>query len=151
MTDVQQMNRCVKARGSLEFLAVRLAPGSDVRQELVAIAKQEKISAAVILSVVGSLSQVCLRFADAQTPTQLPGQHEVLTLSGTMGECGVHLHMTVANQQGECKGGHLVEGCPVYTTLEVVMGLIPAVRFRRSLDPNTGFQELDISLNSERS
>jgi uncharacterized protein len=147
MTDWQQMHCFVKAQGSLEILAVRLAPGSDVYRELVAIAQQT--SAGIILSAVGSLSQVCLRFADAQTPTQLPGRHEVLTLSGTMGADGIHLHTTVANQQGECKGGHLVEGCLVYTTLEVVMGLIPAVRFRRLLDPNTGFKELDISPSSE--
>ncbi|WP_233501271.1 PPC domain-containing DNA-binding protein [Acaryochloris thomasi] len=126
---------------------MRLAPGADVRRELLEIAKQEKISAGTVLSAVGSLSHVYLRFADAKTPTKLPGKHEVLTLSGTIGVDGVHLHMMVANQQGECKGGHLVEGCLVYTTLELVIALMPEVRFRRQVDPDTGFRELDISTN----
>ncbi|MEO0374057.1 MAG: PPC domain-containing DNA-binding protein [Cyanobacteria bacterium P01_A01_bin.17] len=141
------MSCFAKTQGSLEAVALRLAPGADVRRELAEIAEQEKISAGVVVSAVGSLSHVCLRFAGAEMRTELPGKHEVLTLSGTIGADGVHLHMMVADQQGECKGGHLVEGCLVYTTLELVIALMSEVRFRRQVDPATGFRELDISTN----
>lgn len=126
-------------------LSLRLHPGQDVRQELETLAIQERLSAGVVLSAVGSLSEVSLRFAGHDTPTELTGKHEILTLSGTLGADGVHLHMTVANSQGECKGGHVVYGCVVYTTLELVIVSIPEVRFRRVFDENTGSKELEIS------
>ncbi|MGK7878361.1 MAG: PPC domain-containing DNA-binding protein [Xenococcaceae cyanobacterium] len=132
-------------RGSVETLVLRLLPGSDVRRQLEHVAKREKISAGAIISAVGSLSKVCLRFANNKTPTKLSGKHEILTLSGTLGEEGVHLHMTVANSQGECKGGHLVYGCQVYTTLELVIALIPSLKFKRVFDEETRCFELDIA------
>ena len=144
----------VNLRGSVETLALRLLPGSDVRRELESVANKEKISAGVIIGAVGSLSKVCLRLANDNTHTELEGKHEILTLSGTIGEDGVHLHITVANSQGECKGGHVVYGCQVYTTLELVMALIPEVRFKRVFDEATGYKELHISPipeSSERS
>jgi predicted DNA-binding protein with PD1-like motif len=131
--------------GSIETFALRLSPGTDVRQALTALAKQKPITAGIILSAVGSLSQVCLRFADQSSPTCLDGNHEILTLSGTLGEDGIHLHMTVANAQGECKGGHLTDGCRVYTTLELVLGLLPDLEFHRVFDMTTGFKELAIA------
>lgn len=138
-------------QGTVDTLALRLSPGTDVRQALGAIAKREKISAGVVLGAVGSLAAVRLRFANAKTPTKLLGNHEILTLSGTLGEDGVHLHMTVANELGECRGGHLVEGCHVYTTLEVVIAVLSDLRFNRMLDPKTGYLELNITPLSESS
>lgn len=128
-------------------ISLRLKPGEDVRQELESLAIRERISAGVVLSAVGSLSEVCLRFANNDTLTELEGKHEVLTLSGTLGADGVHLHMTVANSQGECIGGHVVYGCQVYTTLELVIVSIPEVRFRRIFDETTGAKELTVSPN----
>ncbi|MEM9908079.1 MAG: PPC domain-containing DNA-binding protein [Cyanobacteria bacterium P01_D01_bin.44] len=131
-------------RGTLETLAFRLEPGADIYQALRTLVTQENIGAAVVLSAVGSLAKTRLRFADQETPTDLAGKHEILTLSGTLGEAGIHLHMAVANAQGECRGGHVVEGCQIYTTLECVIAIIPAIRFDRVFDPATGYKELAI-------
>ncbi|MEO0456800.1 MAG: PPC domain-containing DNA-binding protein [Cyanobacteria bacterium P01_A01_bin.114] len=131
-------------RGTLETLSLRLAPGSDIYQELRNLTKQEKLGAGIVLSAVGSLSKTRLRFADQETPTDLGGKHEILSLTGTLGEDGLHLHMAVANAQGECRGGHVVEGCRVYTTLELVIAIIPEARFDRVVDPATGYRELVI-------
>ena len=128
-------------------ISLRLHAGEDVRQELESLAIRERLSAGVVLSAVGSLSEVCLRFANSDTLTELEGKHEVLTLSGTLGADGVHLHMTVANSKGECIGGHVVYGCQVYTTLELVIVSIPEVRFRRIFDETTGSKELNVSAN----
>lgn len=139
----------MNARGSIETLAVRLLPGTDIRQELIRLAQAESMSAGVLISAVGSVSQVCLRFANQDTPTELTGRHEILTLSGTLSADGVHLHMMVANAQGECIGGHVVDGCQIYTTLELVIALIPEVRFQRVWDTTTGYNELKISPRSQ--
>lgn len=133
-------------RGSLELVALRLPPGTDVRQGLKTFAQQELIRAGVIVGAVGSLSTVCLRFAGQDSHTTLNGKHEILTLSGTLGTDGVHLHMTVANSQGECIGGHVVNGCQIYTTLELVIATLPNIQFQRLFDPVTGCRELSVKM-----
>jgi predicted DNA-binding protein with PD1-like motif len=44
--------------------------------------------------------------------------------------------------QGTVKGGHLMPGCIVRTTAEVVIALLPGWEFRRELDVATGNAEL---------
>ncbi len=39
-------------------------------------------------------------------------------------------------------GGHLLPGCEVRTTAEVVLALTSAVAFHRADDPRTGYKEL---------
>jgi uncharacterized protein len=134
---------------SLQTLAFRLSPDGDLRQEIKAIAQQENITAGIILSAIGSLTVVHLRFADQAQPTIIPGKHEILTLAGTLSTQGVHLHMTVANGQGECIGGHLLDGCQIYTTVELVIGVLPELTFARNPDDRTGFLELAIVPNPE--
>ena len=41
-------------------------------------------------------------------------------------------------------GGHLVEGCLVHTTAELVVGEAVGLVFSRPLDPATGYGELSI-------
>ncbi len=129
----------------MELVSLRLQPGADVRQDLERLVKRDNISAAVVLGAVGSLSKVCLRFADQDKHVNLKGKYEILTLSGTLGKEGVHLHMSVADKSGKCRGGHVVYGCRVNTTLELVIGLISGVQFHRVRDENTGSKELEIS------
>ena len=75
-----------------------------------------------------------------------PGAYlEILSLCGTLSSDGAHLHITVANSNGAVIGGHLCPGSLVRTTAELVIGLLPEWRFRRELDPATGYAELGIS------
>ncbi len=136
------------SKAGMELVSLRLHPDADIRRDLERLVKRDNIAAAVVLGAVGSLSNVCLRFADQNKYTTLVGKHEVLTLSGTLGKDGVHLHMSVADTQGECKGGHVVYGCRVNTTLELVIGLVSGVKFEREMDHSTGFKELKISQNN---
>ncbi|MFK8183812.1 MAG: PPC domain-containing DNA-binding protein [Phormidesmis sp.] len=129
----------------LSVIAIRLKPKTDIRQQLELIAKEQNISAGVILGAVGSLSQTCLRFAGSDEHTTLEGKHEILTLSGMLSKAGVHLHMSVSDSNGRCVGGHVVDGCQVYTTLEVVIGLMPHITFQREMDLTTKFPELLIT------
>lgn len=128
----------------METISLRLHPGADVRKSLEELAKKKRMSAAVILGAVGSLSQVCLRFADREEPTKIADKHEVLTLAGMLSAEGVHVHASVSNAGGECIGGHVVYGCKVYTTLEIAIALLPDTQFQRTYDPATGFKELQV-------
>jgi uncharacterized protein len=140
-------------RSTLETLALRLPPDVDLRQTLKSIAHTENITAGIILSGIGSLKTVALRFAGQNTHTTLAkpllrridGKHEILTIAGTIGTEGIHLHMSVANAQGQVIGGHVVDGCIIYTTVELTIGILPDLQFQRQLDDRTGFAELAIS------
>jgi uncharacterized protein len=132
-------------RSPLETLALRLPPDLDLRQTLQSIAHTENITAGIILSGIGSLNTVALRFAGQNTHTRIDGKHEILTIAGTIGTGGIHLHMSVANGQGQVIGGHVVDGCIIYTTAEITIGILPDLQFQRQLDDRTGLIELVIS------
>jgi predicted DNA-binding protein with PD1-like motif len=130
----------------MNVLVMRLEPGDDVRARLEAafpsLSKEHGIAAACIVSAVGSLSQAVLRFADKPAGTSINGPLELLMMSGTLSANGAHLHGSVADAEGAVKGGHIMPGCIVRTTAEVVIALLPGWEFRRELDAATGFNEL---------
>lgn len=125
---------------------LRLSCGDDLRGALEAVfgklSSAHGIAAACIVSAVGSLSQGVLRYADKAEGSDINGPLELLMLSGTLSADGAHLHASVADAQGAVKGGHLMPGCIVRTTAEVVIALLPGWEFRRELDAATGFKEL---------
>lgn len=100
--------------------------------------------AACILSATGSLSGASIRGAGRRDATRIEGDLEILSLSGTLSADGAHLHVTVGDPEGGVRGGHLLPGCVVRTTAEIVIGILDGVRFRRSADPVTGYAELVI-------
>jgi predicted DNA-binding protein with PD1-like motif len=126
------------------FRALRLRPGDDVREKLEQFVKQRSIRAGFVASCAGSLRVVAIRFADQQNIATLEGPFEIVSLSGTLGPDGSHLHITVADGTGRTVGGHLGLGSTVYTTAEIIVGELQGSRFRRELDPVTTYQELVI-------
>lgn len=128
----------------LRATAVRLRPGDDLRARIEAVVRETGFKAAYVASVVGSVDGVALRLADQPQPTVLPGHREIVSLVGTLGPDGAHLHLAVADANGAVVGGHLVEGTRVYTTAEVVLVELPGLRFERAVDDATGFKELRV-------
>ena len=125
---------------------LRLVPGDDLRAALEAqfaqLASTHGIAAACIVSGVGSLARAVLRYAAKPEGSETGGPLELLMLSGTLSADGAHLHASVADAQGGVKGGHVMPGCTVRTTVEVVIALLPGWEFRRELDEATGYKEL---------
>ncbi len=125
---------------------LRLLAGDDLRGSLEAafaeLARAHGIAAACIVSAVGSLSQAVLRYADKPGGSEINGPLELLMLSGTLSADGAHLHGSVSDAHGAVRGGHIMPGCTVRTTCEVVIALLPGWEFRRELDVATGFREL---------
>ncbi|MBC6606363.1 DNA-binding protein [Hymenobacter sp. BT188] len=122
--------------------ALRLAPGQDLRQQLQVFAQANQIKAATIVTGVGSLTTVKLRLANQPGPTEYKGHFEVVSLVGTLSINGSHLHLAVADSTGRTIGGHLVDGNLVYTTMELVVGVLEELDFRRETDPVSTYQEL---------
>lgn len=128
----------------MEGQALRLSPGQDLKAELVRYIRQQHIQAGAIVTCVGSLERVVLRLADQPEGTTFEGKFEIVSLVGTLSPDGVHLHLAVSDSQGHTIGGHLMEGCRIYTTAEIVLVELQDTRFRRTPDPSTGYPELEI-------
>lgn len=124
--------------------ALRLHPDQDLRAELANFAQQNQLQAAAILTAVGSLRQATLRFAGADSATVLEGPWEIVSLEGTLSMYGLHVHGAIASASGNTLGGHIMLGCLVHTTVEIIIASLPRYCFQRELDPQTGYRELSI-------
>ena len=129
---------------SLRTIASRFTPGEDLRDAIERMAHEHHVEAGCILSAVGSLTVARMRLAGAQTSAKFIGPFEIVSLSGTVSPSGVHLHLSVAGADGKAMGGHLVHGCVVHTTVEIVLADLAGVRFVRLPDATTGYKELNI-------
>ena len=129
----------------MQVYAMRLGPGEDLRAALQKFTAEKKLDAACIVTCVGSLQKTVLRLANQDHHTTFEGKREIVSLVGTLAVTGSHLHLSVSDSTGVTLGGHLVEGCQVYTTAEIVIGILPAYRFTREPDPKSGYQELKVN------
>ena len=129
----------------MKVVPLRLQPGDDLRQALETWMGEQEEQAGCVISGIGSLSVVQLRFAAAAAATTIHSEMEILSLSGTLSADGAHLHIAIADSSGAVIGGHLCTGSLVSTTAELVVGLLPDWQFRRELDTGTGYAELRIN------
>ena len=130
---------------SARFFALRLLPGEDLLVALAACVALREIKAGWIAGVVGSLSQAALRFAGEPDSTLLTGAFEIIALSGTLDAGGGHLHLSVADAQGLMRGGHVMSGCIVRTTCELIIGELDDLTFTRAPCALSGYDELAIT------
>lgn len=120
----------------------RLRLGQDLKSELLNLCHQHKIKAGAIISSVGCLKNLHLRLAGGSTYLQREGDFEIISLNGTLSQHGAHLHLSVADNHGHCLGGHLLDGCLINTTAEIVVIEFKDVLFKREFDAATGYKEL---------
>jgi len=128
--------------------AVRLTPGTDLKAGLADLVTAQDLRAACILTGVGSLARARLRLpaaaGEADAFAEFEEPMEIVSLAGTLSPEGMHVHISLSRRDGACVGGHLVAGCIVHTTAELVIGDLTEVEFRRPTDPATGYGELSV-------
>ena len=129
--------------------AIRLHPGQDLRREIERFAKDKNLQAGFIATCVGSLDHTALRLANQDDVATFSGHMEIVSLVGTLSPDGVHLHLSVADKTGKMIGGHLVHGCSVYTTAELVIGEATDLQFHRVVDSETTYQEPTVTPRAE--
>lgn len=122
--------------------AIRLLPGQDLKLEIQKYVETMQIKAGWISACVGSLSAYNIRFADMSAGSVANMKCEILTLSGTVSINGSHLHICVADSNGKAVGGHLLTGCVIYTTAEIVILSTGSYEFKRQNDGSTPWKEL---------
>lgn len=144
-TRAELQNQTMRSFSSTTKVHVlRLKPHDDLRLALEDYTRAHHLRAGFIVTAVGSLESAKLRLANQKQPTSFAGKFEIVSLVGTLSPDGPHLHISLSDDTGKTIGGHLVEGCPIYTTAEIVIGEAEDLRFSRPLDQQTGFNELMI-------
>jgi predicted DNA-binding protein with PD1-like motif len=128
----------------MKTLPLRLNPGDDLRAALDAALAALGAEAAFVLAGIGSLREARVRLAGREAPHHVVGDLEILTLAGTLGAGGSHLHASLADANGHVLGGHVAPGCIVRTTAEILLAVLDDVAFTREPDPATGYAELAI-------
>ncbi len=128
----------------MKIFALRLNPNQDLKTELKKFTLENNVRAGFILTTVGSLKKARLRLANQKQSTSFVENFEIISLGGTLCQDGLHLHIALADSKGNTIGGHLEEGCIVYTTAEIVLGESKTYTFTRVFDSDTGFNELEI-------
>ncbi|HYE54450.1 MAG TPA: PPC domain-containing DNA-binding protein [Chitinophagaceae bacterium] len=137
----------MSAQEKITSHAFRLLPGEDLRNGIKNFVQKNGIKAGWIMTGVGSLTQFNIRFADQQEGMQGSGHFEIVSLVGTLSIRGSHIHISISDSSGKTIGGHLLEGCRVYTTAEIVIAETDRYEFTRENDGSTPWQELQIKTN----
>ena len=127
----------------MQSYTFRLKPGQDLFDSIEAFVSENKIDAGCVLSSVGSLTHATLRLANRSRHNEYGGYFEIVSMTGTVSINGSHLHVSISDGNSVVIGGHLVSGCKIYTTAEIVIAEFDDVIYKRELLENdSGYEEL---------
>ncbi|MGC6483482.1 MAG: PCC domain-containing protein [Synechococcus sp.] len=120
----------------MRSLALKLAPGQDLRLSLETLAKAHQVSG-YVLGVVGNLSCAAFRCPGQPAPTVLEGDLEIITLQGNFSPDGAHLHLSLSDGACQVWGGHLEAGTLILKGADLLVGLLdqPLPQVPTSLEP----------------
>ena len=126
----------------MRIICKRLQRGDDLLASIRAIAQAEKIDAGVVLSGVGCVSRARVRDASGVNVRELNRHFEIVSLNGTVSQTRCHLHIALSDESLATVGGHLLDGCIINTTCELIIGVLDGVRFDTEQDAQTGYDEI---------
>jgi len=126
----------------MENYTFRLKSAQDLFDSIEAFAGEKHIEAGCVMSGIGSLTRFVVRLANRDLLTEYQGHFEIVSLAGTVSIYGSHLHISVSDSDGRTIGGHLVSGCKIYTTAEIVLAVFPHVIYKREFAQDSGYEEL---------
>ncbi len=126
----------------MQAFTFRLKSGQDLFNQIEAVVAEKHIEAGCVLSAVGSLTHATLRLANREYFSEYDGHFEIVSMTGTVSIHGSHLHISISDGDGKTIGGHLVPGCKIYTTAEMVLGIFDDVVYKREFAEDSGYEEL---------
>lgn len=138
---------CISNKNRSEMdttIAFRLKPGEDLVKGIEKVVKERNIQTGWIQTCVGSLTDYNIRLANQPGGTHGSGHFEIVSLVGTLSTNGSHIHISISDTTGKTIGGHLLEGCKIYTTAEIVLGQSNRILFTREKDGTTEWEELQV-------
>ena len=126
----------------MENYTFRLKPGHDLIDSIEAFAHEKRIEAGCIISGVGSLAHATLRLANQEFLTDYDDYFEIVSITGLVSVHGSHVHISISDGEGHTLGGHLVSGCEIYTTAEIVILAFSNMVYKREMAEDSGYEEL---------
>ncbi|MGI9876588.1 PPC domain-containing DNA-binding protein [Vibrio chagasii] len=126
-------------------IATRLTRGQDLKLELQKLVTKHNVAAGSISSCVGCVSQINIRLANANHTKLIKAPFEIVSVMATLTPNHQHVHISVADENGDVIGGHLLEGTIIATTAELIIHRYDTLTFSREHDDSTGYTELTIS------
>ena len=126
----------------MRVICKRLHRGDDLLCRIRELAEEHQIEAGVLLSGVGCLLRGRVRDAGGVRLRQIDEPCEIVSLNGTVSRTRCHLHIALSGEDLSTLGGHLVEGCIINTTCELVIGVLDGWEIAREYDAETGYDEL---------
>lgn len=121
----------------------RLFENEDLLEAISNTAKQRGIKAGFFI-LIGTLKKAKLGFyrQGKYEPIQVSGHVEIVSCMGNISlkeekELVVHAHISVSNEKGEVLGGHLLPGCVVAVTAELVLVEAADLKLQRKFDEET--------------
>jgi len=128
----------------------RMEPGEDVLETIGKVATEHGVKSGH-LTLIGAISGAKLGYfhigANEYRDFTIDEDLEVVSCMGNISTVNdsvvVHAHMIVADEAGRCYGGHLMEGCKVSVTIELVLTETTA-DLTRARDERTGLNLLNI-------
>lgn len=141
----------VKIAQSVKTIIARLHPGDDILESLENLVLEHNVRAGH-LALIGAISGATLGYFDVHRREYLSftisEDLEVTSCTGNIaysedGKPVVHAHMVVADEKGKSYSGHLMRGCKVSVTIEIILTVLDG-ELRRSIDSATGLNLLDL-------
>jgi predicted DNA-binding protein with PD1-like motif len=129
----------------------RMEPGDDILKTIQRVALEHNVKSGQI-TLIGAVSSAKLGYFDRESGEYkdflVERDLEVVSGMGNISRLDddrvvVHAHLVVSDEEGRCWGGHLMEGCEVSVTIELVI-IETDVDLRRAKDEMTGLNLLDI-------
>ncbi|WP_411871249.1 PCC domain-containing protein [Vulcanococcus limneticus] len=124
---------------------LKLGPGSDLHRSLVQLGRAQN-APGFVLGVVGNLSQVAFQCPGPGGPTVLQGDFEIISLQGTVGPEGVHLHLSFSDGDCQVWGGHLEPGTLVLKGADLLVGVLAEPAPADQPSPATGQPRVAIAV-----
>ena len=134
----------------MENYTFRLKSGQDLFDSIEEFVSDRHIEAGCLLSSVGSVTRAVLRLANRETYSEYNGYFEIVSLNGTVSIHGLHLHISISDGDEKTIGWHLVSGCKIYTTAEIVVAAFDDVVYKREFAKDSGYDELVVYDNAAR-
>ena len=126
----------------MKMICKRLRRGDDLLREIEKLAAAEDLELAVILSAVGCVTRARLRDASGVTVRTVDEPCEIVSATGTVSRKRCHIHVALSKEDLSTVGGHLMEGCIINTTCELVLGVADGWRCGVEQDDQTGYDEI---------
>ncbi|MHA2385391.1 MAG: PPC domain-containing DNA-binding protein [Candidatus Thorarchaeota archaeon] len=129
----------------------RMEPGDDILKTIQQVALEYNVKSGQV-TLIGAVSGAKLGYFDRESGEYkdflIERDLEVVSGMGNISRLDddsivVHAHLVVSDEEGRCWGGHLMEGCEVSVTIELVI-IETDVDLRRAKDEKTGLNLLDV-------